>query len=183
MNAANRCSNPAFCLPDPWTPTEVTADRRVAKLFDLVRQVVNANASSDLSIAKLGPQLLPLALPYLSAGSIPKYLRILRMATQYKWAKAAFLDRLLTDMTFSLMRKHRPDYVSLFLNAGAHIQHHNMYDSAIYPGNRSNPGWYSKAAETEGDRLLLIYEIGRAQVLISVNNAHVVSRLMLAKKK
>src|SRR3546814_8930668 len=83
---------------------------------------VNANASSDLSIAKLGPQLLPLALPYLSAGSIPKYLRILRMATQYKWAKAAFLDRLLTDMTFSLMRKHRPDYVSLFLNAGAHIQ-------------------------------------------------------------
>src|SRR3546814_9749219 len=96
--------------------------------------------SSDLSIAKLGPQLLPLALPYLSAGSIPKYLRILRMATQYKWAKAAFLDRLLTDMTFSLMRKHRPDYVSLFLNAGAHIQHHHMYDSAIYPGNRSNPG-------------------------------------------
>src|SRR3546814_9208172 len=85
--------------------------------------------SSDLlSIAKLGPQLLPLALPYLSAGSIPKYLRILRMATQYKWAKAAFLDRLLTDMTFSLMRKHRPDYVSLFLNAGAHIQHHHMYD-------------------------------------------------------
>src|SRR3546814_19319516 len=41
MNAANRCSNPAFFLPDPWTPTEVTADRRVAKLFDLVRQVVN----------------------------------------------------------------------------------------------------------------------------------------------
>src|SRR3546814_2164058 len=96
MNAANRCSNPAFFLPDPWTPTEVTADRRVAKLFDLVRQVVNANASSDLSIAKLGPQLLPLALPYLSAGSIPKYLRIIRMATQYKWAKEAFLDRLLT---------------------------------------------------------------------------------------
>src|SRR3546814_4283540 len=69
------------------------------------------------------------------------------MATQYKWAKAAFLDRLLTDMTFSLMRKHRPDYVSLFLNAGAHIQHHHMYDSAIYPGNRSNPGWYSRSAE------------------------------------
>src|SRR3546814_16850035 len=103
MNAANRCSNPAFFLPDPWTPTEVTADRRVAKLFDLVRQVVNANASSDLSIAKLGPQLLPLALPYLSAGSIPKYLRSLRMATQYKWAKAAFLDRLLTAMTFSTL--------------------------------------------------------------------------------
>src|SRR3546814_16804239 len=97
--------------------------------------------SSDLlSIAKLGPQLLPLALPYLSAGSIPKYLRILRMATQYKWAKAAFLDRLLTDMTFSLMRKHRPDCVSLFLNVGAHIQHHHQYDSAIHPGNRKNTG-------------------------------------------
>src|SRR3546814_15124009 len=81
------------------------------------------------------------------------------MATQYKWAKAAFLDRLLTDMTFSLMRKHRPDYVSLFLNAGAHIQHHHMYDSAIYPGNRSNPGWYSKAAETDVDPLLFIYEV------------------------
>src|SRR3546814_3377468 len=62
-------------------------------------------------------------------------------------------------MTFSLMRKHRPDYVSLFLNAGAHIQHHHMYDSAIYPGNRSNPGWYSTAAETDVDPLLFIYEV------------------------
>src|SRR3546814_19040071 len=24
MNAANRCSNPALLLPNPWTPTEVT---------------------------------------------------------------------------------------------------------------------------------------------------------------
>src|SRR3546814_16922106 len=81
------------------------------------------------------------------------------MATQYKWAKAAFLDRLLTDMTFSLMRKHRPDYVSLFLNAGAHIQHPHMYDSAIYPDYRSNPGWYSKAPQTDVDPLLFIYEV------------------------
>lgn len=159
MNASNRCADPAFFLPDPWTNTKIVGDQRVTALYKLIRQVVNNNASDDLSIMKLGRQIAPLAIGYIRPASVMRYLRILKMAVRYKWAKAAFLDSLLCDLTMGLIAKHSPDYVSLFLNAGAHIQHHHMFDSDVYEGQRSNPGWYSKAAETNVDPLLFIYSI------------------------
>lgn len=158
MNASNRCTDPAFFLPDPWTHTKIVAEPRAAKLFALLGKVVNDNASSDTSVAGFAKQILPLALPYLSSRSIAGYFKILPMALKYKWAKAAFLDRLLADLFVALWQKNKPGYASLFLNAGAHIQHHHTYDSAAYDGTKANPGWYSKAAETGVDPLLFIYQ-------------------------
>ncbi|WP_067738378.1 hypothetical protein [Novosphingobium naphthalenivorans] len=159
MNAANACANPDFFMPDPWTNTEVTASPRATRLYALIRDVVNDNASSELSSFKLGRQLLPLALPYLRGKSLARYLRILPMALRHKWAKAAFLDCLLTDLFLSLMDDNGTQYGSLFLNAGAHIQHHHMFDSEAYEGERRNPGWYSSAAESDVDPLLFIYSV------------------------
>lgn len=159
MNAANRCKNAAFFLPDPWTVTKIDADPAVAKLYELLRQFVNDNASSGRSVSAMAGEILPLALPYLSSRSITDYFRILPSALVYKWGKAGFLDRLLTDVFVALYKKHRPNFASLFLNAGAHIQHHHTYDSAAYGGERKNPGWYSKAAETNADPLLFIYKV------------------------
>lgn len=159
MNASNRCESPAFFLPDPWTHAKIVAEPRAAKLFGLLGKIVNENASSDSSVAGFARQILPLALPYLSSRSIAGYFKILPMALRYKWAKAAFLDRLLSDLFVSLWQKHKPGFASLFLNAGAHIQHHHTYDSAAYAGSKTNPVWYSKAAETDVDPLLFIYQV------------------------
>lgn len=159
MNASNRCVNPAFFLPDPWTQARIVADPRVAKLYGLLGSLVNDNATSDASLAKLASQILPLALPHMTATSLAGYFKILPMALKYKWARAAFLDRLLADVFVSLWKKTKPDFASLFLNAGAHIQHHHTYDSAAYDGDRTNPGWYSKAADTQDDPLLFIYRV------------------------
>lgn len=159
MNASNRCENPAFFLPDPWTHTKIVAEPRAAKLFGLLGKIVNENASSEASVAGFARQILPLALPYLSSRSIAGYFKILPMALRYKWAKAAFLDRLLGDLFVSLWQKQKPGFASLFLNAGAHIQHHHTYDSAAYAGTKANPAWYSKAAETDVDPLLFIYQV------------------------
>lgn len=158
MNAANRCVAPDFFLPDPWTNTAITAEPRVKALFELIARVVNSNATEPVSFVKTGRRLLPLALPYLAPGSWPHYARILRKAIGYQWAKAAFLDRLLADLFIALVRRNRTDYASLFLNAGAHIQHHHTYDSSAYDGERSNPAWYSRAAESDEDPLLFIYQ-------------------------
>lgn len=159
MNAVNACSNPDFFLPDPWTDTEITADPRTEKLFKLIRDVVTSNASAPISTFGLGRQLLPLALPYLHGASLARYLRILPMAMKYKWAKAAFLDGLLADLFLELMRQHGTHFGSLFLNAGAHIQHHHMFESGAYDGERRNPSWYSSAGESNVDPLLFIYEV------------------------
>ncbi|RKE43629.1 hypothetical protein [Sphingomonas sp. PP-CC-1A-547] len=175
MNASNRCERPAFFLPDPWTHTKIVAEPRAKKLFELLGKMVNDNASVNPSILEFAKQILPLALPYLSSRSIAGYFKILPMALKYKWAKAAFLDRLLADLFVALWQKHKPGFASLFLNAGAHIQHHHTYDSAVYGGDKANPAWYSKAAETDADPLLFIYEVydGLISELMALKDAHV----------
>ena len=175
INAANRCKHPAFFLPDPWTNSHIDADASVARLFGLVCQIVNANASDNLSFVATGRKLLPLAAPFLRAASIAQYTKILNTALRYKWAKAAFLDRLLADMFLKLHAKHQPHYSSLFLNAGAHIQHHHMFDSDAYEGERRNPAWYSAASETKADPLLFIYEVYDAILadMLAIPDTHV----------
>jgi len=159
MNAANRCRAPAFFLPDPWTGTTTVADPKTEKLWALVGSLVNANASEKLGFASIGRQLGPLAAGYVRPASAARHLRILPKALGHKWAKAAFLDSLLYDVAMTLVGRHRPDFVSVFMNAGAHIQHHHMFDSSIYDGEHRNPAWYSSAAENDEDPLLFIYEV------------------------
>ena len=40
------------------------------------------------------------------------------------------------------MEKNKPDFSNLFLNSGAHIQHHYLFNSKAYLGNIKNPEWY-----------------------------------------
>jgi hypothetical protein len=176
MNASNRCDHAAFFLPDPWTQTRMVAEPRIAKLYTLLGKLVNDNATAESSIVKLAAGILPLALPYMTPGSIIEYFRILPFAVRYKWARAAFLDRLLADVFISLWKRHRPDFASLFLNAGAHIQHHHTYDSAAYDGQRSNPEWYSKASQTDADPLLFIYRVYDAILaeMMALDDTHVI---------
>ena len=57
-------------------------------------------------------------------------------------AKALILDSLLADVHLTLWKKHKPDFSNLFLNSGAHIQHHYLFNSKAYQGNIKNPEWY-----------------------------------------
>jgi len=157
MNAVNRCKDASFFLPDPWTETTVTASKDVAHLYEVIKRLVNENASDRRSIAATARELLPLVMRHISLGSTGEYLRVLRHALRHKWARAAILDRLLADLFLSLWNSSKPEFSSVFLNAAAHIQHHHMYDAAIYNGGRTNPAWYSTAANGIIDPLLLIY--------------------------
>jgi hypothetical protein len=57
------------------------------------------------------------------------------------------------------MHRNGTDFGSLFLNAGAHIQHHHMFESRAYEGERRNPSWYSSAGEANVDPLLFLYDV------------------------
>ena len=52
-----------------------------------------------------------------------------------------------------LFKKHKPDFSNLFLNSGAHIQHHYLFNSEAYDGEFSNPDWY---CEKDYDPLIII---------------------------
>ncbi len=157
MNAANRCRNPDFFIPDPWTVTNVSGDDSLHRLYAIVRDTVNANAHEDRSPAAIGRALLPLFLRYASLSSAKEYLRILHHARRYNWSRAIFLDRFLADLFLKLRARKKTGFSSLFLNAGAHIQHHYMYDSAAYDGEARNPSWYSDHRQMGLDPLLQVY--------------------------
>lgn len=144
MNAKNRTSNAAFFVPDPWTDTRVTGGVVLEKLSKAISQAVNDNATSRIGLDSVIWLALAMA-RFVPATSYGRYLSLIwSMIGRKSWAKAQLLDELLADVTISRMKATKPDFASLFLNAGAHIQHHYMFNSAVYDGGESNPDWLVK---------------------------------------
>lgn len=155
MNAENQTRNAAFFLPDPWTDTRPTGGLLLRRLHAALRQAVNDNARSHLSVKTL-LWLIAALLRYARLPSFSKYLKYSVRARGRSWHKALLLDLLLADLFIGELKRTSPDFASLFLNAGAHIQHHYLFNAAPYSGNQSNPSWYIAKAR---DPLLDVYKL------------------------
>lgn len=151
FNAKNELKNPAFFVPDPWTITKVSGNWFVRALYKAVHQSVNDNASGKLSISTLAT----LAIGFLRVVPLKRYPEYLKYFLHRKrpGTKAVILDGLLADTFLYLFKKHKPDFSNLFLNSGAHIQHHYLFNSEAYDGEFSNPDWY---CEKDYDPLIVI---------------------------
>ncbi len=147
MNASNRMTNATYFIPDPWTNTEADKSFLSRKLAKALNQAVNDNSSSKLTpntiatlcisfIALVSPlRWIPLSLFALSCYKKP-------------WRKALFLDKFLFEIHKRLFKKGNTDFTTLFLNAGAHIQHHYFFNSqAMEIQSLKNPEWYIKCEE------------------------------------
>ena len=161
FNADNRLKSAKFFIPDPWTKTPVSGNSFVRRLSDAVQQSVNDNANSKLDVRSL-----------LSIGiGILRYVKMSRWPGYFKaflnranpGIKATILDRLLSDVFLSLWQKNKPDFSLLFLNSGAHIQHHYLFNSEAYKGDFKNPEWYCKPMYDPFIKILEEYDstIGR----------------------
>ena len=140
FNAENRLKKTAFFVPDPWTKTNPSGNWIVQALYQAVHQSVNDNAKSKLnfkSMISLGLGLL-LYVPFLRWSH---YMKVI-FKVKKPGAKAVILDSLLADVHLALWKKHKPDFSNLFLNSGAHIQHHYLFNSKAYQGDLKNPDWY-----------------------------------------
>lgn len=153
MNAENRLRTPAFFIPDPWTPTRVSADSITSALYKAIAQGVGDNAEGRMTPRSLA-RLLMGFVAHVPPAKWTGYLRLARRIPTQPWIKAIILDRLLADVFLSLLHRTQPQFASVFLNAGAHIQHHYMYSSSVYRGDRRNPDWYVRPGE---DPILDIY--------------------------
>jgi hypothetical protein len=153
FNAKNVLKNPAFFIPDPWTITQVSGNWFVKAMYRAVHQSVNDNASGKLSFGTLAT----LAVGVLRVVPFKKYPTYLKYFIKRKkpGTKAVILDGLLADTFMYLYRKHNPDFSNLFLNSGAHIQHHYLFNSEAYNGKLTNPEWY---CEKDYDPLIVILQ-------------------------
>jgi hypothetical protein len=140
FNAENRLKNPVFFVPDPWTKTEASGNWIVKALYQAVHQSVNDNAKSKMNFKSIFSLGLGLLL-YVPLSRWSHYLKTVFNAKK-PGAKALILDSLLADVHLTLWKKNKPDFSNLFLNSGAHIQHHYLFNSDAYNGNIKNPEWY-----------------------------------------
>lgn len=155
MNASNRCVSPAFFMPDPWTTTTITGDG-LAQLYRPIAAAVNGNADAMMTPG-MAVQLLAGLARYAKPASYCGYIAdVAGAARKRPWRKAMLLDRLLADVFISKVTATRPGFASLFLNAGAHIQHHYLFNSSVYDGNQRNPGWY---ISPDADPVLDVYKL------------------------
>ena len=141
FNIDNRLKDPKFFVPDPWTQTTASGENFVKKVSKAVSQAVNDNAKDSLS----KKSILSILKTYLKVVPLSVYNQYLKLASKIKskvGIKAVILDKLLGDLFLQQWKKHQPDFSNLFLNTGAHFQHHYMFNSAAYRGDLSNPDWY-----------------------------------------
>ncbi|MDC0292501.1 alkaline phosphatase family protein [Candidatus Binatia bacterium] len=144
MNAQNRCVDPAFFIPDPWTDTEVIATDSVKRLFSIIRLMVNENTQSKIGLRSLC-ELAKGLMRFGQVANYGRYLKFLMGAGKGPWRKALILDQLLADLFINETARTRPEFASIFLNAAAHVQHHYLFNSKLYKGDQKNPGWYVAA--------------------------------------
>lgn len=131
----------AFFVPDPWTPTSVTAPVLMRRAYMAICQAVGDNAEGTIK-ARSALQLLLGLVRYGRLRNWPAYLSEGVSGLRSHWPRAIFLDRFLADCFLHLWRKTKPDFATLFLNGAAHIQHHCMFNSPAYRGPHRNPAWY-----------------------------------------
>ena len=175
MNAENRTRSAAFFVPDPWTHTRVTGSFLLTKLYGAIAQAVNENAQSRITPGSIF-WLLAGAAVYARPTNYRRYLSLAFAARKKSWPKAIFLDLLLSDVFIRLMKKQQPGFATLFLNAGAHIQHHYLFNSGAYDGQQANPAWYASDGE---DPVLSVYE-AYDRIVAAVRDAQPDARLLIA---
>jgi hypothetical protein len=159
MNAENRLKKAAYFLPDPWTSTSTDGSWWSRVLHRAISQAVNDNAKEKITLRSLIALALGVA-RFARPKNYVKYLKLLKGVKTEPWGKALFLDLLLHDLHISLLHSRKPKFSCLFLNAGAHIQHHYFLSSQPIKERTSirNPDWYIGADKDPVRDMLVIYD-------------------------
>lgn len=158
MNAVNKLQAPAYFVPDPWTRTESDTSILSQMLTKALRQAVNDNSAAKITLLSR----LRLMASFAFLVRPKRYFQLLSKALKTRgkpWRRALFLDRLLHEIHITLFGRHRPDFSTIFLNAGAHIQHHYFLNSRSSSVSlRDNPPWYIRAHEDPVGEMLIEYD-------------------------
>ena len=158
MNATNKLKNPAYFIPDPWTKTSCDNSFFSKSITDAIVQAVNDNSKSKLTFKTI----FNLGLAFIALVKPTRYLSMVKYAFNAlgkPWRKALFLDILLYEIHKTLYFRNKPHFSTLFLNAGAHIQHHYFFNSKYVDSlELQNPLWYVGKDDDPFLEMLKVYD-------------------------
>lgn len=163
FNADNRLRHAEFFIPDPWTETACTGSAFLRRVSRAVSGCVNRHSTRGFAFADLF-WIGAAAAAYVGPKAWPTFWR-LGLQAKKPGVQSMILDLLLAEMFQSLVRKHRPAYAHLFLNAAAHIQHHYLFNSSEYDGTQSNPAGYCPKSWDPLLQVLMVYDTILANLL------------------
>lgn len=160
MNAENRLKEPAYFVPDPWTQTPADSSWWSRSLGRAVSQAVNDNAQARIT-PRSALQLVLGLLRFARGGHYHKYLSLVANSRRKPWYKALVLDLLLHDLHWCMFNTKKPNFSTLFLNAGAHIQHHYFFNAEPLRSDlqNRNPSWYVSEDEDPLADVLALYDL------------------------
>lgn len=142
MNAKNKLKLPKYFISDPWTKTKDSGDFFTKLTSRTISEFVNNNTSSIIS----KKSYLYLILIFFKFVRVKKYFLFLKYflnSIKKTWFKSIFLDGLIHEIHLYLLHKKNADFSTVFFNAGAHIQHHYLFNSVDYKKkDERNPSWY-----------------------------------------
>lgn len=159
MNAENRLQAPSYFIPDPWTITPSDGSWWSSVLTKALSQVVNDNSQARVTASSSFTLVLAL-LRFTGVRNYHAYLRLIFTSRGAPWRKALVLDLLLHDIHRTLFLKHRTNFSTLFLNAGAHIQHHYFLNAKPFQKSvaQKNPEWYVRPNLDPIEEMLTVYD-------------------------
>jgi len=159
MNVENRLKQAAYFIPDPWTKTPTDGSWWSKSLGSAFAQAVNDNAQSKITKTTALSIFLGL-FRFAKFKHYRLYFKLARMSFGASWRKALILDLFLHDLHTSFFKDKKPKFSTLFLNAGAHIQHHYFNNSPFISVNSKfkNPNWYISSNIDPFSEMLDIYE-------------------------
>jgi len=160
MNAANRLRDPAYFIPDPWTRTPSDRSWWSKVLTSAISQAVNDNSSGALSPRSAFHLVLAL-LRFAQPKHYATYLKLIAGCIGKPWRKALVLDLLLHDIHVRLFRSREAEFSTVFLNAGAHIQHHYFFNARTLRDQLSmrNPAWYVAEQVDPVGEMIAVYDL------------------------
>lgn len=159
MNAENRLKKPAYFVPDPWTETPASGSWLTRGLSNAVSQTVNDNSSAKITLRSAVFLVLGLVL-FSQPRNYLTYIKLAATSLKAPWRKALFLDLFLHDFHMKLFRKKNPNFTTIFLNAGAHIQHHYLLSAKAIENKtvQPNPNWYINPEMDPFAEMLGVYD-------------------------
>ncbi|MBH98694.1 MAG: hypothetical protein CMM56_09640 [Rhodospirillaceae bacterium] len=157
MNASNQLMSPAYFIPDPWTKTLADNSFFSKAVASAVSQAVNDNSQSKLTALSI----IKLCISFVFLVDPKRFFSMIYYAVNSRgksWRKALFLDMLLYEFHKTLFRRKNPEFTTLFLNAGAHIQHHYFFNSSFVKSELKNPEWYVDESDDPFLEMLFVYD-------------------------
>ena len=157
MNTENRLKSPSYFLPDPWTDTHSDVSSFSKRLSLMLKQTINDNSSGKLSINSILTitEIICKTLHYKNTSFL---LKLIFSSLVKPWKKSLVLDYLIHLTHLYFLKKKLPNFSSIFLNAGAHIQHHYLYNAKHIKDLPKNPKWYLNPSIDPIDDMLEVYD-------------------------